>query len=169
MVKENGCPRCGKEVTDQEIRCQCGYLLFPDIYGFPLPEMHIARINRLATPRRRFFGYLLDVVAAICIWSIGYLLSYATENFVFYIVGWFLMLPYLLLADGLPNGQSVGKILLEMRVVRIEDGQPCKWEDSFTRNFAMFLGPFDWSSIFNEPHQRRGDKIAGTLVICTNP
>ncbi len=73
---------------------------------------------------------------------------------------------YLLLADGLHDGQSFAKQWLGMRVVSERTGAPCTFVQSFLRNILLTaLGPLDWIFIFGERHQRLGDRLAGTIVI----
>jgi uncharacterized RDD family membrane protein YckC len=79
-------------------------------------------------------------------------------------VGWSVF--YYFLADGLHDGQSLGKQWLGMRVVGADSGAPCSFGQSFIRNLLLAaLGPIDWIFIFGERHQRLGDKAAGTVVI----
>ena len=72
---------------------------------------------------------------------------------------------YHLFADGLRDGQSLGKRRIGMRVIDAETGAPCTFGKSFLRNFLAILGPLDWIFIFGERHQRLGDKAAGTIVV----
>ena len=73
---------------------------------------------------------------------------------------------YLILGDGLHQGQSFAKQWLGMRVVDAKTGEPCTFGKSFVRNIALsLLGPIDWLFIFGERHQRLGDKMAGTVVV----
>lgn len=56
-------------------------------------------------------------------------------------------LTYLLIADGFPGGQSLGKRLTGVRVVRRKSGAPCRFQDSILRNadlgvvFLLLLFP----------------------------
>jgi len=72
---------------------------------------------------------------------------------------------YVLLADGLNNGQSVGKRVVKTRVVDSETGKPCTFWQSFLRNIFYIVGIIDWIFIFGENRQRLGDKVAGTIVV----
>ena len=81
-------------------------------------------------------------------------------------IGVFLFVVYLLFADALPNGQSVGKRILGIAVVDGRTGRPCSVAQSFTRNLLLhLLGIFDWMSIFGRTRQRLGDMLARTSVI----
>ena len=75
-------------------------------------------------------------------------------------------LAYYFLADALPGGQSLGKRMLDMKVIDAETGEPCSFGQSFIRNLILMIGgPVDWVFIFGDRHQRLGDKAAGTLVV----
>lgn len=101
------------------------------------------------------------------------------------VVGSILALVYLLLADGLPNGQSPGKRLLGVRVVHVPSRQPATVRQSIVRNlpiaiaFGLALSP--WLALLAVPialfeaHMlqsdplgvRIGDVFADTQVIDT--
>jgi uncharacterized RDD family membrane protein YckC len=81
------------------------------------------------------------------------------------VVTLFLFFAYYLFCDGLPNGQSVGKRLLKIRVVIDETGLPCTYSKSFLRNIAQVLGILDWLWIFGGKRKRAGDFLARTSVI----
>ena len=73
---------------------------------------------------------------------------------------------YHFFADGLNEGQSVGKLWLGMRVIDARTGAPCTYYQSFVRNLLLSIaGPIDWIFIFGERRQRLGDAIAGTIVV----
>lgn len=55
-------------------------------------------------------------------------------------IGFFAGLVYLLIADGLSEGRSVGKRLLKLKVVIHETGQDCGVKDSIIRNFPLVIG-----------------------------
>ncbi|NAY93181.1 RDD family protein [Muricauda sp. JGD-17] len=80
---------------------------------------------------------------------------------------------YSLLMHSLFNGQTVGKMLMRMRVVRL-DGTPVHWSNLLVRwmlrlvDIWIFLGSIGILSIlFSEKRQRVGDAAAGTVVIST--
>jgi len=80
---------------------------------------------------------------------------------------------YSLLMHSLFNGQTVGKMLLGMRVVRL-DGGPVHWSNLLVRwmlrlvDIWLFLGTVGILSIlFSQRGQRVGDAAAGTVVIST--
>jgi len=80
---------------------------------------------------------------------------------------------YSLLMHSLFNGRTVGKMLLKMRVVRV-DGTPVHWSNYLVRwllrlvDIWVFLGSIGLLAIiFSERKQRVGDAAAGTVVIST--
>lgn len=80
---------------------------------------------------------------------------------------------YSLLMHSIFNGRTVGKMLLKMRVVRL-DGTPVHWSNYLVRwmlrlvDIWIFLGSIGILSIlFSERRQRVGDAAAGTVVIST--
>tara|TARA_R110001592_G_scaffold48208_7_gene152113 strand:- start:4140 stop:4865 length:726 start_codon:yes stop_codon:yes gene_type:complete len=71
------------------------------------------------------------------------------------------------------NGRTVGKMLLKMRVVKV-DGSPVHWSNYLVRwmlrlvDIWLFLGSIGILTIlFSEKRQRLGDAAAGTVVIST--
>jgi len=80
---------------------------------------------------------------------------------------------YSLLMHSLFNGKTVGKMIMKMRVVRM-DGIPVHWSNLLVRwilrlvDIWIFLGSIGILSIlFSEKRQRVGDAAAGTVVIST--
>lgn len=97
--------------------------------------------------------------------------------------GWAVGLAYLLVADGLFGGQSLGKKVVGLRVIT-KDGLPCGIRESLLRNSPLALGylfyqvPFVGKLIFgaallfefvvalgNKEGARMGDEISGTRVM----
>lgn len=79
---------------------------------------------------------------------------------------------YGLLLEGFWNGQTVGKKILGIRVVR-EDGGPIGVEESVVRNLGRFVDGLFYYLVGiyfisrSEMRQRWGDRLAGTLVVET--
>lgn len=99
-------------------------------------------------------------------------------------VGFWFGLVYLFIADGFWNGQSVGKKLLGLRVVKYGTRGTVSFKESIVRNFPIIIGfflfpiPFigwlfltvvlilEFLMILGSDHGRRiGDELANTLVI----
>ncbi|WP_158622904.1 RDD family protein [Aquabacterium soli] len=79
------------------------------------------------------------------------------------ILGWVL---YLLICDGLPGGQSIGKKFTRSAVVHVDTGRPCSYLQSFVRNLCLIvLGVVDCAFIAGRQRRRLGDFIARTKVV----
>ncbi len=98
--------------------------------------------------------------------------------------GFFAGLTYLLIGDGLFDGQSLGKKLVGLRVVSADTYQPCAFRDSILRNsvFAvgylvsrviwigwiliMIIAVFEFIILLGSKDRMRiGDEIAKTIVV----
>ncbi len=55
-------------------------------------------------------------------------------------VGYFAGMAYLLLADGLFDGRSLGKKLIKLKVIFPEKSETCSFRESVIRNFTFALG-----------------------------
>lgn len=120
----------------------------------------------LAHPGKRFQGQFIDGLVA---YLLGIVLFYLLDKLIgrepaFY-AGVVAGTVYFLLSDALPNGQSVGKKLLGLRVVNSKSMKPCSILQSFLRNVTFPLGIFDWAFIFFGSHRRLGDFLASTIVV----
>jgi len=67
--------------------------------------------------------------------------------------------------DGFKNGQGLGKKLLSLQVLRLKDGAPCTFKDSFIRRLSGIFQPLDMLWAFGKKRQRMGDKFAETVVV----
>lgn len=81
-------------------------------------------------------------------------------------LGWLL---YLLLCDGFPGGQSIGKRFTKTAVVHVRTGQPCSYWQSCLRNFTLMLGVIDAAFIAGKQRRRLGDYLARTKVVQLEP
>jgi len=144
--------------------------------ALPAESAHRALVKHKADMQLRTLGRAIDVVIfAIVAESIAYL-------------GPIVALAYLLFADGLFDGASLGKKVGKQRVVRIIDGKPARLFDSLLRNaplgiaglfvlipivgWALFLTLglavilFESYLVWKDPHGiRAGDILAGTQVV----
>ena len=75
----------------------------------------------------------------------------------------------MLLMDGFKNGQGLGKKLLSLQVLRLKDGKPCTFKDSFIRRLTSGFQPLDFFWTFGKNRQRIGDKFAETVVVKLEP
>ena len=114
------------------------------------------------------YGYLASVIIDLS----GYSLS--TNPWEFSAISSVLMLPaafYSLVAESLMQGQTVGKRILKIRVLKI-DGYQASFADFFIRwtfalvEVALSMGSIALISIISSKYsQRLGDFAAGTAVI----
>ena len=121
---------------------------------------------KLAHPGKRFVGQFFDGLIAYLLWIFAF---YLLRNIIGHNVSLFIAsitgLAYFLFSDALANGQSIGKKLLDIKVIDKETMQPCSLAQSFLRNITFPLGIFDWVFIFFGSHRRLGDFIASTIVV----
>ncbi|ACT48203.1 RDD family protein [Methylotenera mobilis] len=121
---------------------------------------------KLAHPGKRFLGQFIDGLITYSLSIFTFYLLHTTIGkdaalFLAVIIG----LTYFLFSDALPNGQSIGKKLLKIKVIDHLTMQPCSCVQSFLRNITFPLGIFDWVFIFFGSHRRLGDFMASTLVV----
>jgi uncharacterized RDD family membrane protein YckC len=142
---------------------------------------------------RRMFAYIIDVVVIIFYWRIMQLIfgaRLAEDEYLWLNV--LMGIPVLLyfpVLEILTNGQTIGKRILGIRVIRLEGGQASisqyilRWmfrtvDFPIWIFFSIFQGSLPWySSIFvftgiasiiiSNKSQRIGDIVAGTIVIFT--
>jgi len=109
----------------------------------------------------RFLAFLIDAI--LCI-----LMALIPKW-----IGLIPLIVYILVRDGLFKGQSIGKKLLKLRVVQIEEGRPANFLDSSLRNLPLAIPFLGWfiltivEAIFvltDEDGIRLGDKLAKTQV-----
>lgn len=120
--------------------------------------------NQLATIGDRFTAQFLDSLVAFAVGAAIYFAADAAGlPLQLAFVAWFL---YLLICDGLPGGQSIGKKFTRSAVVHAQTGQPCSYLQSVTRNFCLLvLGVFDAVFIIGKQRRRLGDYLAKTKVV----
>jgi uncharacterized RDD family membrane protein YckC len=166
---EMQCPNCGLLNPPTALRCDCGY-------DFPSRSMKASYARKLHPPlaslRDRFRAKFLDGLVAVPGWI---LLDAAAPKdrtllTTMLIIVLLLVVSYLLLADALPRGQSIGKRIMKLAVVDAATGHPCTLWQSFVRNiFFLVFGVIDLVFIFEKSRQRLGDRGANTLVITLPP
>jgi uncharacterized RDD family membrane protein YckC len=117
----------------------------------------------LARIGQRFTSQFVDGLVAMAVGVVFYFIAKAfgfPNEWIF--VGWLL---YILLCDGLPGGQSMGKRFTKTSVVHVRTELPCTYWQSCVRNFTMVLGVVDAAFIAGKQRRRLGDLLAGTKVI----
>lgn len=133
---------------------------------------------KLASRSARMFALLFDLIATSFCSSIlatlfGLLFMFQRPflvpifmPFLLYFIIWG---AGLLLMDGFKNGQGFGKRVLSLQVIRLRDGKPCSFKDSFVRRITGFFQPFDLLFALGGRKQRMGDKFAETVVVKYEP
>jgi uncharacterized RDD family membrane protein YckC len=124
------------------------------------------KLGNLASTGRRYLAQLVDQIIAVTLIVIGVKLIPTFE--ISGILGLIMYVGYILINDAMPNGQSVGKKFLSIKVVNKTTGKNCNLKEAFIRNITTvipFLAVIDAVMIFGVKKQRMGDKIANTIVI----
>lgn len=118
----------------------------------------------LATIGQRFTAQFLDGLIAFAFAAATY---YAAKSaglpLELAFLTWVL---YLLVCDGLPGGQSLGKRVVRIQVVHAETALPCGYWRSLVRNLSLgLLSPIDELTLLGAQRRRLGDFLAGTRVV----
>ncbi|MFA8435412.1 MAG: RDD family protein [Marinifilaceae bacterium] len=134
----------------------------------------------------RFLAFLIDgfvmlglMIPAFLVFMIASGLRYRlglVSIFLYFIAVLLYLLPllYSLLKDGMKNGQSIGKRILNIKVISLRDNSSCNYGKSAGRNAMMTLLNLiplvGWIIepilVLSENHGRRlGDKVADTMVV----
>jgi uncharacterized RDD family membrane protein YckC len=118
----------------------------------------------LATIGQRFTGQFLDgLIAFAFAVPIYFAAKAAGLPLELAVAGWVL---YLLVSDGLPGGQSLGKRVVGIQVVHAETGVPCGYGRSLVRNLSLgLLSPLDELTLLGAQRRRLGDFLARTRVV----
>lgn len=127
-------------------------------------------LGNLASTGSRYVAQFVDqVIAVLIVMAVSFLIGIIGLNTAFGLV---LVVSsyaaYILMNDAMPNGQSIGKKLLSIKVINKQSGKNCSLSESFLRNITTvipFLAVIDALLIFGVKKQRMGDKIANTLVV----
>jgi uncharacterized RDD family membrane protein YckC len=124
----------------------------------------------------RFVSLLIDsIIITLLIWTLGTILGLGMMKLG--IIPWWWGLAYVLIYIGYfvvmegNNGQTIGKMITKIRVVREEDGGKIDLEQSLIRNILRIIdglinylvgAVLIWRSA---KKQRLGDSIAKTVVV----
>lgn len=126
---------------------------------------------RLASRFARMFAFFLD---SVIIFWLSVILSVFSGLFPFgkftsFAVPFLFWWGGMLFLDGFSNGQGIGKRILSMQVIRLKDGKPGTFKDSFVRRLTSFFQPFDVLFSLGNKKQRMGDVFAETVVVKYEP
>ena len=129
-------------------------------------NLQVDLTQQLARPGKRFQGQFIDGLITYTLGiSVLYVLHITIGKESAFLWAVTIAAIYFLFSDALPNGQSIGKKILKIKVVNKTTMQPCSLVQSFLRNITFPLGVFDWIFIFFGSHRRLGDFIASTIVV----
>jgi len=124
-----------------------------------------AHSDHLADLGSRGVARLLDFVVASVLGTIGALVVMPFTS-VPRPIGGVVGLLYVVFADGLPGGQSVGKRVLDIAVVDVKTRNHCSYGQSLQRNVSLLLfSGLDVLFALGRRRQRLGDAVAGTEVV----
>ncbi|PSL29683.1 RDD family protein [Chitinophaga ginsengisoli] len=130
---------------------------------------------------QRFLGWLLDTLIRLvyCI-ALGYTvynmqLGEVTSYVVYFFLGVLPMLFYFLVLEIIMNGQTPGKLIMNIKVRNMQGGKPSISQHLIRWLFRMLETPYIfWNGIIpiiamlRSPYdQRLGDIVAGTIVVST--
>lgn len=132
----------------------------------------------LASTSLRIAAFALDqivFIAILLIFIFGILIPFEPSDGVTLFLSVFILYPiiffYSLIMELLFNGQSVGKMILKLRVIRL-DGEPLGVDEALSRWFLrlidiyLSLGSLAVLMTASNPfRQRFGDVLGGTIVI----
>ncbi len=136
----------------------------------------------VATARERVLAFVLDLFAVLLINSVVQMvvaiLLRGVGDFAMVllsVVPFVLIMLYFTLFEIFNNGQTLGKVVLKIRTVRLDGRQP-SWSEMLGRSFlhlvdSFFSFGFIGIMMMNttEKSQRLGDMAAGTTVIRLRP
>ncbi len=146
----------------------------PAAPGAPKPEEAEVIGNRI-------LGAIIDLVAGNVVGffvalAVGLLAVFVTGSFaagsmaLVYLVGGLAVLGYFVVMEA-TQGQTIGKMMMGVRVVRADDGEQITWGQAIGRNVLRFVDGIMlylvgfMVAMSNPMRQRVGDMAAGTVVI----
>ena len=127
-------------------------------------------LGKLATTGSRYIAQIVDQAIGFCVFLLAAFVIRLLEIKGGFALGLGILsyASYILMNDAMPNGQSLGKKLLGIKVIDKHSGNNCTLKESFIRNITTvipFLAVIDALMIFGKKKQRLGDIMADTLVI----
>jgi len=138
-----------------------------DVYTYTKEFDKEINLYNLASIPKRYTAQLIDQIIAIVFAIL--IAVIANPNTFFQIISLIFFLGYSLFHDAMPNGQSIGKKLLGIKVVNMKTGNACSVKESFIRSITKLpiIAFIDALMIFSAIRRRLGDRLAGTIVVNT--
>jgi uncharacterized RDD family membrane protein YckC len=140
--------------------------LFALLYFPAVARLAMALVSRYpkANTQKRLFAAVIDGLLVMTTWFV-----YQALGSIAPVAGGAV---YLLLRDAV-GGQSIGKIMMGLTVIRVETGRPCSVLGSIQRNAMLLVPGANIVAVFLEPvtilrdpqGQRLGDRLAQTQVV----
>lgn len=128
----------------------------------PAPSDTQSENYELASLGARFAAQTIDKIITILI----LVPAHAHPDSLSVLLSVLVFFSYILFADALGNGQSLGKRFIGIAVVDEKSGKSCTMGKSFARNISLYLlGVIDVMLIFGKKRQRIGDRLARTKVV----
>ncbi len=127
-------------------------------------------LGKLASTGSRYVAQIIDQIIALCLaFFVAFIWDIIGLKGDFEVaIAIIIYASYILFNDSMPNGQSIGKKILSIKVINKTSGQNCTLIEAFIRNITTvipILAVIDAVMIFGSKKQRMGDKMANTLVI----
>jgi uncharacterized RDD family membrane protein YckC len=123
---------------------------------------------------RRVIAQIIDTIVAGFIVGLFFGLSVPDSLTFLFFVGVLASLAYWFLLEGVWDGKTVGKALTGIKTVK-EDGSECSVGAAVVRNLLDILDGLFYYLVgflvmaFSDNRQRIGDRLAGTMVVSSEP
>ncbi len=165
------------QTTDTD-KASLRFIDIRSIHSIETPEHSFVEIE-LAGVGNRIFAMLIDLFLMGILWAITLFILLYTGRLggvlaelgqtLFYLASFFILFGVQFIQEWLWNGQTVGKYLLKIRVVR-NMGEPIGFWEAFGRNLFRLIDVWGMAigllpMMLSKREKRFGDFIASTLVI----
>lgn len=142
------CPSCGIEVDYDSLVEESKVVYVDSGAGYNLASYSnpAVRFPKIPAPLiDRFLAFVGDMCIVIILLP-------------FFGLGFF----YFLFKDSINGGRSIGKGIMNIRVIKYDTRQPANCADSFGRNCGLICAP---TLFLEHEHRHVSDIIAGTIVV----
>lgn len=122
----------------------------------------------LASPGIRCIGQMMDgfISFSLFVFVLWVGLESGIEKELVRVTAVSMAIFYYLFSDSFPNGQSMDKRILGIKVISLKTGKRCNIVQSLFRNILTpFLGLIDSILILGKKRQRLGDRLVRTVVV----